>query len=77
MHSNLECIKYNINIGVSSKFFPVKNSKCLNPRWIISKGRGRATIFYVHTVRNKKKMEGGRCNRLLFHSGSARLVKLI
>ena len=43
MHSNLECIKYDIKMGVSRKKFPEKKSKCLNPRWILSKGRGRAT----------------------------------
>ena len=59
MYSNLECIKYDINMGGSRKFFPVKKSKCLNPRWIFSKGGGRATIFYVHTVRNLKKWKEG------------------
>ena len=49
--------KYDINMSGSRNFFPVKKSKCLNHMWIFWKGRGRAIVFYVHTVR--KKMEGG------------------
>ena len=59
MHSNLECIKYDINMGGSREFFPEEKSKCLNHRWIFSKGWGRATIFYVHTVRNKINIRRG------------------
>ena len=59
MHSNLEYIKYDINMGGSRKFFALKKSKCLNPKWIFSKGQGRATVFYVHTERNKKLKRGG------------------
>ena len=46
-------------MGGSREFFSEEKSKCFNHRWIFSKGWGRATIFYVHTVRNKKNIGGG------------------
>ena len=65
MHSNLECIKYDINMGVSRKNFPEKKSKCLNPRWILSKGRVRATsLLRAYSKKLKKNWKGGGCNRL-------------
>ena len=54
MHSNLECIKYDINMGVSRKIFPEKKSKCGFYRRV----GGGQQVFYVHTVKNNWKGGG-------------------